>query len=130
MDELQALRFSLSEDKQNINIVFPLTKGDQMANGTLKYLPKKEGSIDPSHLTLIYSKRCGFKMSKKDKSFINCKVRKDGKGRHVPIPMERWTVSNMRAQAKSLLEELGFSTGLYSSKKNGNTLDELQQIGN
>ena len=139
-DELQALHFSLSEDKQNIKIIFPLTKGDQLANGTLKYLPKKEGSIDPFLLTLIYFKRCGFKMSKKDKSYINCRVKRDENGKHVPIPTERLTVSNASAQAKSLLEELGFSTELYgetSTKRagvsealeNGNTLDELQQIG-
>lgn len=139
-DELQALHFSLSEDKQNIKIVFPLTKGDQMANGTLKYLPKKEGSIDPFLLTLIYFKRCGFKMSKTDESFINCRVQRNENGEQVPIPTERLCYSNASAQAKSLLEELGFSTELYgetSTKRsgvtealeNGNTYDEVQQIG-
>ena len=139
-DELQAKHFSLSEDKEKIRIIFPMTKGDQLANGTLKYLPKKEGSIDPFLLTLIYFKRCGFRMSKKDESFINCRVKQDEDGKHVPIPTERLAVSNARAQAKSLLEELGFSTELYgetSTKRagvteameNGNTMEELQHIG-
>ena len=63
--QLQARHFSLSEKKDAIKVVFPKSKNDQFANGTVKYLPKKDGIIDPFTLTLVYFKRCGYTMKER-----------------------------------------------------------------
>lgn len=139
--KLQAKHFSITEDKSAIRVVFPRSKNDQFANGTIKYLPKKmDQVINPYNVTLIYFKRCGFKMDGQDTSFVNCRVKKIKDGTHVPIPDIVVSSDTVTKQAKDLLQELGFTAegyaetapkraGVTEALESGTSIDDLQQIG-
>jgi len=147
INHLQAKHFMLIEVDSNdglkekaISVKFPKSKNNQYKDENIRMLDRKEGSVfDPLPIVALYFKRCGYSMDGKDTGYINCMIRKQG-GTHMPIPDRRLSYATGMAQAKGLLEKMGFSSKKYgetSAKRaavsyaieGGTAIDVVQQVG-
>lgn len=147
INHLQAKHFTLievdnseGEKEKAIRVKFPKSKNNQFKDESIRMLDRKKGSVfDPLGITALYFKRCGYKMDGLDEGYINCMIQRK-EGRQMPIPDRRLSYSTGMAQAKDLLQKLGFSSQKYgetSAKRaavsyaieGGTPIDVVQQVG-
>ena len=138
-DYLKAKHFSLSQEGNDLFVMFPRSKADQTGKGKKCTLATREHISNPVALTLLYFKLFGLKMDEEDESKINCALRYTRQGL-VPKRDEGLSYNEGVKQAKKLLEDMGFSSegygessakraGVTEPLERGATVEQIQLVG-
>ncbi len=98
----------ISRVGNNVEIIFPSSKNDQMHEGQKTVMAANRSTFCPVKLSVLYYKRFNFKMGMEngDNSFLHARIRKRG-GTHIADGRVAASSSRAREELQHLLKDMG-----------------------